>query len=98
VVNGTAPYVAPSGQVVAPDFKTLQANGFSHVPSDENGVEIGGDTWTGATDNAQTCDAWMSADPGSSGMRGKVDGTGGDWTVVVAQPCNATAHLYCFED
>jgi hypothetical protein len=98
VVNGTARYVAPSGQVVTPDLKTLVANGFSHVPSDENGIEIGGAVWSGVDNLGSCCGGWLSNTQDKVGMRGQAEGTGSSWEATSTQLCSERAHLYCFED
>jgi hypothetical protein len=98
VVHGSARYVAPTGYVVAESFAALQASGFSHIPSDENGIEIGGAVWTGTGSPPSVCSDWRSARDADIGMRGEIDGTGSEWTTKAITQCTDSAHIYCLEN
>jgi hypothetical protein len=98
VIVGTKPYVSPSGKTVAPDLSTLAATGFSHVPSDEAGVEIGGPAWTGVDTLGQTCGDWRDPTTQRFGGSGQIEGGGEHWQTDNVVSCDQQAHLYCLEN
>lgn len=58
--------------------------------------------WTGTLKSGlkdtNTCNNWSDATVGFSGTSGAVSSSNDGWTQMSATVCNASFHLYCFED
>lgn len=104
------PYVlADTTTIIALNWDDLITNGgdlLTSLNQDENGAIIagGGDVyaWTGTTEtgelasSTETCNDWVSSDPGDLGVVGIVTQQN-DWTNNVAEACSGSHRLFCFQ-
>ena len=102
-VQGTKPYILPSGAKVANNWAELLRRRLDQ-PIDERAdstrVDAGTRVWTGTQhDGGATinhCLSWTKTTDSERGTTGTVGATE-DWTQSNTDPCTLDAHIYCIE-
>jgi hypothetical protein len=102
-VTSAGPWYLLDGQLAAAGKASLSSDQLAHgIDRNEKGAAVGVQgVWTGTRAGAAffgQCGGWVATTPGMPGTIGITDGVDQSWSSSNPDPCNATHHLYCFEN
>lgn len=103
--QGQAPYVLPTGEIVAADWSKLATAQHQHaINVDEFGTvasNVSSHAWTGAASSGAflggQCTMWTKAESTVMGHQGDINSITATWSDEQERPCNSEARLYCIE-